>query len=104
MPTKSLKITYLKSHDYKTSFITGVHGGLASNGLITASFFGDRHALPEMTLTDINENNTVLKTEDIKDSDVVREVQFGVMMDINTTKLIIGWLSNKVREYEERPK
>jgi hypothetical protein len=101
MSNKALKINYIKSHDYKTSFITGMHGGLASNGLITASFFGDRHPIPESTIVEIDEKNVILKSEDTKGSDIVREVQFGVIMDINTAKLMLSWLTTKVKEYEE---
>jgi len=104
MPNKTFNIKYQKTHDYKTSFVTGIHGGLSSNGMITASFLADRHALPEVAILELDEKNNVIRNEDVKGSDMVREVPFGVVMDINTTKLIINWLSLRVKEYEERVK
>lgn len=99
--TKELRIKYQKAYDFKTSFVSGVHGGLSSNGLITANFFTDRAALPEMNLITVNEKNQLVKVEDIKDSDGIREAQFAVLMDVTTTKLIINWLQSKVNEFEQ---
>jgi hypothetical protein len=104
MPNKILTIKYQKTYDYKTSFVTGIMGGLATNGMISASFICDRHALPESSIVELNENNIPLKVEEIKGNDMIREAPFGIIMDINTTKLIISWLTNKVREHEDKIK
>lgn len=101
MPTnKELKIKYQKAYDYKTSFISGIHGGVSNNGLLTASLFTDRAALPDLSIVSVNEKNEVVGVEDKKDSDMIREAQFAVVMDINTTKLIVGWLTSKIQEME----
>ncbi len=102
--SKTYKITYVKAYDYKTSFVSGVHGGLGSNGLLNVSFFADRPALPDTNIVEINEQNIVTKSEDVKTSDMVRDVQFGLVMDINTTKLVVNWLQSRIKEYEENIK
>jgi hypothetical protein len=99
--TRQLKIKYQKVHDFKTSFITGVHGGISGNGLLTANFFTDRIALPERQLITVDEKNSPLKVEDELNNDGVREVQFSVLMDINTSKLVVEWLNNRISEYEQ---
>lgn len=98
--TQSFIIKYQKAYDFKTSFITGVLGGLSNNGLINASFFADRAALPDHQEVEIGENNSILKAKDIKENDIVRDVQFGCYMDINTAKLIKEWLEVRIKEYE----
>ena len=93
MKKNKVKIKYVKSHDFKTSLSTGIYGGLTSNGMINANFFTDRAIIPTHQTIEIDESGRQQGSpEDIKDGDLVREVQFGTLMDINTTKLIVSWL------------
>ena len=97
---KELKIKYQKAYDFKTSFVSGIHGGVGTNGLLTASLFTDRSAMPDSTLVTLGENNAIVTMDDIRDSDMIREAQVAIIMDINTTKLIVGWLNGKIQEME----
>lgn len=102
MSNKRLKIKYHKAYDYKNSFATGVYGGITVNGMINANFFTDRGALPEYQQIEVNEQGQQIgPAMEQKDSDLVREVQFGALMDVQTARVIVGWLQTKIEEYDK---
>lgn len=101
MAKQSINIKYLKAHDFKTILATGVYGGLTSQGLIDANFFTDRPALPDYQVVEVDEKGVMTgPPKDHKDSHLVREVQFGALMDVNTAKVIVAWLDSKIEEHE----
>lgn len=99
---KTIKIKYLKAYDYRSSLATGVYGNVTTNGLINVNFFSDRVVLPDHQLIPIDDQGRQIgKPEDVKDGDAVRDVHFGVLMDIDTAKLVIQWLETKIKEHEK---
>ena len=99
---KTVKIKYLKAHDFKTSLTTGVYGGITGNGLINVNFFTDRAVIPDYQQVDVDDKGRTLGIpKDVRDSDAIREVQFGTMMDINTAKVIVAWLDSKIDEHDK---
>jgi len=102
MPNKKVKVKYLKTYDFKIALVTGVYGGLGTNGLINANFFIDRVVIPNSQEFEIDDSGKqVTAAIDDKDCDVVREVQFGTFMDINTMKIFHDWLGKKIIEYDQ---
>src|SRR5258707_1041589 len=100
--TKLIKIKYLKSYDFKTSLVSGIHGGTGTNGLINANFFVDRAAIPDSQIMETTETGVLIKVNgETKESDITREVQFGALFDINTAKAFVIWLQARINEYEE---
>lgn len=101
MATRKIKVRYLKSHDYKISFANGIFGGINSNGLINANFYIDRMVIPDSETVEIDETGKRLSPPEIvRDGDAVREVQFGVIIDVKTAKRIAEWLTMKITEHE----
>src|SRR5688572_1446985 len=101
MPDKKLKIRYLKSYDFKVSLATGVYGGITTNGLINANFFSDRTVIPTSQIVEIDGQGNIISSVEEKDGDVVREVTVGLLMDVNSAKLLVNWLSSKIDEFEK---
>jgi hypothetical protein len=105
MANKTFRIKYSKASDFKTTLATGVFGGLSNNGLLNANFFTDRAILPKYQNIEIDdEGNQIGKPVDEKDGDMLREVQVGVVMDINTAKSIVAWMNSKIEEFEKNIK
>lgn len=101
MTKRTLKIKYLKAHDFKTSLSTGVYGGVTTNGMINANFFTDRSVLPTFQTIEVDEKGRQLGPPvDERECDLMREVQFSAMMDLHTAKVIVAWLDSKVTELE----
>ena len=102
MKKKTVKIKYVKSNDFKTALATGVYGGLTSTGLINANFFTDRSIIPTHQEIEVDEEGRIHGTpKDTKDGHMVREVQFGTLLDMNTARIIIDWLNTKIDEFEK---
>lgn len=105
MATRELKVSYVKTHDFKMAFSTGVFGGLASNGLINAVFFLDRIVIPNSQKIDVDENGEMVKLIDQeKDADVVREALFGVQIDVNTARKVVDWFNKRIADFEAKNK
>ncbi len=102
MANRNIKIRYLKAYDYKASLATGVYGGITANGMINANFFTDRTILPDSQLIEVDDKGVPIGLpKDQKDGDLLREVQTGILMDVNTAKVIVAWLDSKIEEFEK---
>ena len=101
MESKKVKIRYIKAYDFKTSLATGVYGGVAPNGLININFFNDRAVLPDSETIEINEQGLQIGTLiEVKDGDIARELQTGILLDVNTARIVVRWLESRIREQE----
>jgi hypothetical protein len=102
MANRKLKIKYLKAPDFKTTLATGVYGGITGNGLINANFFTDRTIIPKYQVIEVSEGGVQIGLPvDERDGDLMREVQGGILMDIQTAKVIVAWLDSKIDEFEK---
>ncbi len=103
MVNRKVKIRYIKAYDFKAALATGVFGGITSSGLINANFFSDRVVIPDSQTIELNEiGEPQGEPIDQKDGDIVREMQSGVLMDVNTARVIAGWIQDKIKEHEEK--
>ena len=98
-----LDIHFLKNNDYRTVFASGVFGGVTPNGLVNINFFTDRAPLPNKITYEIDPQNPSLKKEAEREGrkGFVREVHFGVVLDKETTKLTIAWLTEQLANLEK---
>jgi hypothetical protein len=102
MANKSINIKFIKAHDYKTSFITGIYGGMAPNGLINVNFFTDRAILPKSQTIEVDEKGVAIGLPiNNTDADFAREIQFGTIMDVNTARMLVDFLQSKIAEFKK---
>jgi hypothetical protein len=103
MLNKDVVISYVKTNDFRTTFVNGVYGGVSTSGLISANFFVERIPIPESetVLVDMDTKKMVGEPKPIKKADVVREVQTGFLLDVNTAEVIIKWLQEKIVELKK---
>ncbi len=94
---------YIKNHDFKTIEGSGIFGGLTNNGKINVNFFTDRAPIPKKIILEIDPLTGKIIQEIERDSKegIIREVQFGVLLNIDTAKNIVEWLTQKIDEYEQ---
>ncbi|NVJ46463.1 MAG: hypothetical protein HWE07_05020 [Cytophagia bacterium] len=95
---------YIKNHDFKTVEGSGIFGGLTNNGQININFFTDRAPIPKKIILDVDPSTGKIIQEIERDSKegVIREVQFGVLLNIETAKNIVGWLNQKIEEHQQQ--
>lgn len=99
----ALKINYIKTNNYRTYYIDGAHGGLTPKLKLYMDLFIDRNITPRIIEHNINEDGT-LQTEgriiETKEG-TAREIECGIVMDMDTAKSIYDWLGTKIEEYNQ---
>ena len=105
MPDKptSLKINYIKTNTYRTYYIDGAHGGLTPKLKLYMDLFIDRNITPKIIEHNIDENGNLQnegKVIEAKEG-TAREIECGLIMDMDTAKSLHDWLGKKIEEYEQ---
>lgn len=108
MDIKSIKFKYIFQDDYNPVYINGAHGGINSQGEIIANFYLERMGLPNFQTQSITPEG---KLGDVIESDPkdlnqshVRFVRNGIIMNLQTAKLIYNWLGGHIKNLEQLQK
>ena len=99
------EIKYHKANDYKTHFATGVIGGGTLNGLINLNFFVDTVKLPGKVVRKLQ--GELISPEEILEESTLgsnRELLVGILIDINTAKVVEKWLHDRIELQENEMK
>ena len=95
-----LVLNYIKADNFHSVLSTGVIGGITINSLIDLNFFTDRVTIPKSVTLEVDENGQQKEISRDTKTGVIREVQFGVLMDVNTAKTLVEWLNNNIKLIE----
>lgn len=99
------EVKYVKSSDFKSFFSTGIIGGVTLNGLIDMNFFIDTKKIPEKVMLEIKDGKlNEPKVSDIKEWSSTREMFVGVLIDVNTARVIRDWLNGHIITIETEVK
>jgi hypothetical protein len=106
-PDEKTKITeidfhYLKTSSYRSYYFNGIFGGLTPNGSIYMELFLERRPTPIKVKHKIKETGEI-GDEIEKDTKkgIIREIECGLIMDINTATRLRDWIDGKIEEYEK---
>lgn len=103
--TNKIEVHYIKSSDFRTIFGNGVFGGITPLGQLNINFFSERAAIPKRVVYAAGKLENPLELTEIeregKDG-IVREVQFGILMDMNMAISFRNWLDSKIEEYKSK--
>jgi len=102
---KEIKFKYIFNEDYNPKYANGAYGGITPKGEIAVNFYFERPGLPHYQSYEINEKGKLGKEtgrdpEDLQTS-MVRFVENGVILDINSAKNIVDWLNEKIVSLEK---
>ena len=101
-----VRFHYIKSNAFRVIHVDGVIGGPTPNGNLHASFFNERAPVPTMAeyeLSPVSENSAQLGKQigrAGKDG-FVREVEVGVMMNLDMAKKLHAWLGEQIASMTE---
>jgi hypothetical protein len=100
---KTILIHYIKSPMYRTAHADGIYGGITPQRNIHMSFWSERTPIPQLIEHEIKPDgflgNEIIGAR-IGKTGLVREVDFDVVLSLETAKAMIGWLSEKVMALE----
>lgn len=83
----------------------GVYGGTSPRLQLFVAFYSERFPIPQVLTYETSESGAPVQeivTERESKEGVFREVEVGVMLDINAAKGFAAWLNEQVAELEKR--
>lgn len=98
---KEIVVNYIKTKNYRSFYIDGIFGGLTPNGKIYAELFLQRSVTPQTIKYKVESGIMKDEIERTGKEGVVREIEAGVIMDIETAKVLKNWLETKIAEHEK---
>lgn len=105
---KKIKFNYVFDKTYNPHFIIGVHGSINPNNLIVMNFFNERAPLPTSTTYDLTEEGAIKEETALnaplseKDTiEIIRFIETGITLDINSATQIRDWLTNQINTLNE---
>ena len=102
MPSQ-IRFHYIKSNHYRVIHVDGAFGGISTRGLIHVDLFSERNAIPQTMSHQVHPDGRIgeeIAGETVRKEGVVREVEVGATMDLETAKSLIEWLQQKVDALE----
>lgn len=95
----SLKFDFVKSSLFRTIHVDGVVGGVTPQRSVYMALFNERLPLPRQTTYVVNPDgqlgDEILELRDSRVA-IVREMEVGIVMSVETTEAIINWLQQAV--------
>jgi hypothetical protein len=101
-----LEILYQKNSLYREIHVDGALGGVTPRGKININFYAERLVIPRSETYNFEPGRLGDRIGVSADSKkgVMREIEFGIYVDLDTAKQLHKWLENKIISLEEKPK
>ena len=100
----TVDVHYIKTSSYRTYYADGVFGGLTPTGKLYMEFFIHRPVTPQVIKYKVTPEGFISEeeTERVGKTGIVRQIEAGLEMDIETAKVLRVWLDNKILESETK--
>ncbi len=101
--SKKITFHYDKTPSYRSYHVDGIFGGLTPRGKIYCELFIDRNPTPQTSVHELSKDG-VLSGIPIKKTGkdgIIREVECGMIFDIDTATTFKEWLESKIKQYKE---
>lgn len=99
-----LQFDYVKSNFFRVVHADGVFGGITPNGLIHMDFWNQRFPIPKHVIHPLEPDGTlgpeIREKRLSRDTNVVREVEVGIVVDPRAASELIAWLQDKLDQLQ----
>jgi hypothetical protein len=98
-----IRFHYIKSNEFRTIHVDGIHGGLTPQGLIQMAVFSERFPIPRETVHSVAEKGLgpEIRQERVSREGIVREVDVNLIMSATQARSIAKWLNGKAQEWDK---
>ncbi len=96
-----LSVDFIKSNFFRVVHADGVWGSITAAGAIHMDIWNSREAIPRRLTYTIDEQGSIVDVQPEIRADQIREVEVGVVMDVETAKAVCGWLRERIEEAEQ---
>jgi hypothetical protein len=90
---------YIKSNFFRVLHTDGAVGSVTPSGLIFVALYSERSAIPQIMVHEITEKGQVgieHQEERVGKKGIVREVEIGATMSVETATSLVTWLQEKI--------
>ena len=99
---KEIDIHYLKTLAYRSYHVDGIFGGITPKGKLYCELFIDRNVTPKKITHEVLPDSRVGKEIGREGKQgLVREVECGIILDIDTAISIRNWLDTKINDFNK---
>jgi hypothetical protein len=100
-----LRIEYHKSQSFRVIHADGVYGGTSPRLQLFIAFYSERFPIPKVLTYETSASGApeqeIIAERESKEG-IFREVEIGVVLDINAAKGFAAWLNEQVTALEKR--
>src|SRR5689334_19464234 len=93
-------VHYIKSNFFRVAHTDGAIGHITPAGLIFVGLYSERLAIPQLMVHEVTEEGQVgpeRPEQRVSKSGLVREVELGAVMSIETASALVTWLQEKIQ-------
>jgi hypothetical protein len=96
---KRIQFDFIKAPGYRLIHADGAWGGLTTQGYVYMALYAERPSIPQSVVGTVSDdgNFVEISEERIARQAVIRDVEVGVLMDIDTAVALRKWLDEKIR-------
>lgn len=98
---KNVKFIYNKSDKFNLYYTNGAIGGLTPQGDIICNFYFEYKEVPKEQDAIVRDDKLEMKEDATSTTEILRELEVGVIMTPKQAKNLAEWLNGKIREYED---
>jgi hypothetical protein len=100
---KEITFHYIKTPSYRSYHVDGVFGSLTPRGNLYCEFFIDRNVTPQTAVHELSKDGHLSGTpkKTTGKEGFVREIECGIIMDIDTVYNFREWLDDKIEKYKK---
>lgn len=104
---RKIKFKYKFDDSFSPVYTNGVIGGPTVRNEIVINFFIERNPIPYETTHELDKDGKIgaiieHKPEDKEDIVLLRKINTGVIMDLQTAKELLSWLESQIKMAEKR--
>jgi hypothetical protein len=94
---RSVRYYYIKNALFRVVHVDGAIGGITPTGKVHCAFYSERPAIPQETEFKISDDGRLGDQLSIEGKHgIIRELDFDIQMDLNTTVQLRDWLSKMI--------
>lgn len=99
---KEIQFHYKKTDSYRAYHCDGAYGGITPTGKIYMEVFVERNPTPTSITAKVLPDGAIgpeVKREG--KTGIIRQVECGLVLDIQTAKSLRDWLNDKIEKFEQ---
>jgi hypothetical protein len=99
---RTIPFHYIKSNYFRVIHADGAVGGITPNGGVFFSIWSQRSPIPKLIVHEISDDGALGEAQQRETKDgLVREVEVGIAMSMDTAKQLTEWLTKKIELAEK---